>query len=86
MRTIVRTTVGFVLGVAVAFLLMVATIMIAATTGSPSAVPLVFSATVGEENGLPSIEFSPNGLGLALVVFGTAAIYVLTGQRRRRDR
>lgn len=86
MKTTSRASVGLVLGLTVAFLLIITTIALSAMTSATTAIPMVFSATVGEENGLPSIEFVPNGFGLAVIVIVVAVAYTLAGRSRRRSR
>jgi hypothetical protein len=72
-------------GVAVAFLLCVATAAVALTTGSHASVPGMFSAWAGTENGAFALEFQPNGVGLLVVVVGCALLSALLAVRRRQD-
>ncbi|MBT1679809.1 MULTISPECIES: hypothetical protein [Curtobacterium] len=83
MKTASVTFIGLVLGIAITFLAIAATIATSAVSGTPAEIPFVFSATVGTENGLPSVEFTPNGLGLLVTVVLITVGYVALRLRAR---
>jgi hypothetical protein len=55
-------------GVALAFILCVATSVIAISTGSPATLPGLFTAAAGTENGALALEFQPNFAGIVVVI------------------
>lgn len=85
MKTATVASIGLVLGLAITFLAIAATIAISALSGAPAEIPFVFSATVGQENGLPAVEFTPNGVGL-LVMVGLVTIGYTIMRLRVRSR
>ncbi|WP_133520235.1 hypothetical protein [Curtobacterium flaccumfaciens] len=86
MKAASTAAIGIILGITTAFLAMLATVLVAALSESPASIPLVFSASVGEENGLPSVEFLPNGLGLLAVIAVVALLYTWVRIRAQRHR
>lgn len=82
-RSLSRLTIGLATGVALCFLLMVATVAASAVTSSPVSVPFVFSASVIEQSGLPAVEFVPNFWGLGLVVVLVTLAFLSAGFRKR---
>jgi hypothetical protein len=55
-------------GLALSFILCVATSVIAISTGSPATIPGLFTATAGTENGALALEFQPNFAGIVVVI------------------
>ncbi|MGO4855732.1 hypothetical protein [Arthrobacter sp. 2MCAF14] len=58
---------GMAGGLALSFILCVATSVIAISTGSPATLPGLFTATAGTENGALVLEFQPNFAGILVV-------------------
>ncbi|MUN64765.1 hypothetical protein GMA12_16730 [Kocuria sediminis] len=76
---------GVVGGVAVAFLLCVATAAVALANGSSASLPGLFSAWAGTENGAFAVEFQPNAIGLLVVVGVCALLSAALTARKRED-
>jgi hypothetical protein len=86
MRTATAASIGIALGLATAFLAVVGTVIVSAMSNAKAMIPFVFSAEVGTENGLPSVEFAPNMAGLVvwIVVVAVGYTLVLGGVRSQR--
>lgn len=72
---------GVAVGLALAFILCVATSVIAISTGSPATLPGLFTATAGTENEALALEFQPNFAGIVVVITLSALVSVLMGVR-----
>ncbi|MFH5878133.1 hypothetical protein [Arthrobacter sp. NA-172] len=72
---------GVAVGVALSFILCVATSVIAISTGSPATIPGVFTATAGTENGALALEFRPNFAGIVVVIVLSVLISVVVAVR-----
>jgi hypothetical protein len=59
---------GMAGGLALSFILFMATSVIAISTGSPATLPGLFTATAGTENGALALEFQPNFAGILVVI------------------
>jgi len=68
-------------GLALSFILCVATSVIAISTGSPATLPGVFTATAGSENGALALEFQPNFAGIVVVIALTVVVSVVAAVR-----
>jgi hypothetical protein len=68
-------------GLALSFILCVATSVIAISTGSPATLPGVFTATAGSENGALALEFQPNFAGIVVVIALTVVVSVVVAAR-----
>lgn len=77
LKLVVHALTGLILGVALAVIAMVTTIALAVATGERSSIPGVFVAWMEEYEGAPSLAFTPNGLGLAIVVALIAVVYTV---------
>ena len=80
-RLIAAAIGGLGAGFAIAFILCVATSVVAISTDATATLPGVFTATAGSENGALALEFKPSFLGIAAVVCLTALINVLVAMR-----
>ncbi|UKA57588.1 hypothetical protein [Arthrobacter sp. FW306-2-2C-D06B] len=72
---------GVAVGLALAFILFVATCVIAISTGSPATLPGLFAATAGSENGALALEFQPNFAGIAVVIALSVLVSVVMAVR-----
>jgi hypothetical protein len=68
---------GMAGGLALSFILFVATSVIAISTGSPANLPGLFTATAGTENGALALEFQPNFVGILVVLALSVLVSVL---------
>lgn len=82
-KAISKLTIGLATGVALCFLITVATMAASAITSSPVTIPFVFSASVVEESGLPAVEFVPNFWGFGVVVLLVTLTFLSVGFRKR---
>lgn len=73
---------GVVGGLALAFILCVATSVIAISTDSPATLPGLFTATAGTENGALALEFKPNFAGIVVVIALSVLVCVVMAVRR----
>ena len=73
---------GVAAGLALSFILCVATSVIAISTGSPATLPGLFKATAGTENGALALEFQPNFVGLVVLIALTVTAGVVVAVRR----
>lgn len=73
---------GMAGGLALSFILFVATSVIAISTGSPATLPGLFTATAGTENGALALEFQPNFAGILVVMALSVLVSVLMAVRR----
>lgn len=69
-------------GLALSFILCVATSVTAISAGSPATLPGVFTAAAGRENGALSLEFQPNFAGIGVVIALTVLASVVVAARR----
>ncbi len=72
---------GMAGGLALSFILFVATSVIAISTGSPATLPGLFTATAGTENGALALEFQPNFAGILVVTALSVLVSVLMAVR-----
>lgn len=79
-----RLLAGLALGIAVLFLAVVGAVAFAYTTGTDVLIPGVFEGWFTEENGLPALNFRPNGIGMLVAVLAIAVLFALLGLRRTR--
>jgi hypothetical protein len=68
-------------GLALSFILCVATSVIAISTGSRATLPGLFMAAAGSENGALSLEFQPNFSGIGVVIALTVLASVVVSVR-----
>lgn len=79
-----RLFAGLALGVAVVFLAVVGAVAFAYATGVDVIIPGVFEGWFTQENGLPALNFRPNGIGIIVAVVVIAVLFALLRLRRRR--
>lgn len=72
---------GIALGLALSFILCVATSVIAISTDSRATLPGLFTATAGTENGALALEFQPNFAGIIVVTALSVLVRVVMAVR-----
>jgi hypothetical protein len=72
---------GMAGGLALSFILFVATSVIAISTGSPATLPGLFTAIAGTENGALALEFQPKFAGILVVIALSVLVSVLMAVR-----
>ncbi|MCZ9881050.1 hypothetical protein [Arthrobacter sp. B2a2-09] len=68
---------GIAGGLALSFILCVATSVVAISTDSRATLPGLFTATAGTENGALALEFQPNFAGILVVIALSVLVRVL---------
>ncbi|MCX2746448.1 hypothetical protein OOZ51_01300 [Arthrobacter sp. MI7-26] len=68
-------------GWALAFILCVATSVIAISAGAPATLPGLFMANAGTENGALALEFQPNFTGMVVVIALSMFVSVMVAVR-----
>jgi hypothetical protein len=79
-----RLLAGLGIGIAVVFLAVVGAVAFAYATGTDVLIPGVFEGWFTQENGLPALNFRPNGIGIVVVVVVIAGLFAVLGLRRKR--
>ncbi|MHC6221617.1 hypothetical protein [Arthrobacter sp. MMS24-S77] len=68
-------------GLALAFILCVATSVVAISTGSRTTLPGLFTANPGTENAALALEFQPNFAGIVVVIALSVLVSVMMAVR-----
>lgn len=72
---------GIAVGLALSFILCVATSVIAISTGSRATLPGLFTAAAGTENEALALEFQPNFAGIAVLIAVSVLVRVVMAVR-----
>jgi ABC-type antimicrobial peptide transport system permease subunit len=72
---------GIAVGLALSFILCVATSVIAVWTGSRATLPGLFTAAAGTENEAMALEFQPNFVGIAVLIAVSVLVRVVMAVR-----
>ncbi|WP_284754778.1 hypothetical protein [Arthrobacter sp. efr-133-R2A-120] len=72
---------GIAVGLALSFILCLATSVIAISTDSRATLPGLFWATAGTENGALALEFQPNFAGIVVVIALSVLVRVVMAVR-----
>lgn len=83
-KTIGAVLDGVAAGLAMSFILCVATSVIAISTGSPATLLGIFKATAGTENGALALQFQPNFSGIIVLIALTVTVSVVAAVRKSK--
>lgn len=81
-QTITSVISGALLGIALLFLAIAASVSIGFATNGKAFIPGVFEAWFTTENDMPALNFIPNGIGMSAFIVLTAIAYTAAMHRR----